>query len=320
MLIFNINFMTTLPTAKSTKSELFAAFEDMRMKYEDLKTQMSESPEKRRPAEDALVQKTMTYTPTSLENEMGELRRHIQKSLDELLLKLAEESKKLEDMRETITIETTRLKEIRNIELAANTLDAMLAEYDQKKKDLEAEILNKQLDFAEEIARRKKEMEREQEEYIYNQKITRRKEEDVYEVECAKKEALWEEKMNKKQKELEWREVEFAGKYEVFTTLQREANEFPTKLEGLARETEERVSNALHKEFDIEKRITEQEWKSEKNILETKISTMQETCARQATEIASLKKAIDIANQHAQTLAATVIESVSGMKQTKVEI
>lgn len=37
----------------------------------------------------------------------------------------------------------------------------------------------------------------------------------------------------------------------------------------------------------------------------------------QQTEIKNLKEALTTANQHAQTLATTVIESMSGIKQIK---
>lgn len=309
--------MTTSLSAKSTKAELFAGFEEMREKYEELKKQAPESAEKRRPMEDAIVQKTLAYTPTSLENEMSELRRHIQKSLDDLLVKLAEESKKLQDLRETIEIEAARLKEIRNIELTANALDAMLADYDQKKKELETEWQNRKIKLEEEIAARKKDWEREQEEYAYNLKNSRRKEEDGYEAECAKKETAWEEKSVKKQKELEEREAYIAERQSELDVLRKTAEDLPAKLEQSAREAEERVAGSLNKEFATEKRIAEQEWKSEKNILETRISAMSETISRQSGEITSLKEAVNIANQQAQTLASTVIESVSGTKQAK---
>lgn len=305
------------PTIKSTKAELLAAFEELRRQYEAAQTEQVHPSAARRQEEEALIAKTAGVTPDSVEAKIAELRGKLQEHVDGLYRELGDASKQLNDLRAAIAIESARLKEARQIELTVEALGVLMADYARTEKELADKRQQIEEDLQAEMARKKKEWEREQEEYAYNIKIVRRKEQDAYEAEVAKKDAQREEKFALKAKELADREAALQLRREDFARLEKLAAEHPTEMERAAQEAEQRVSETLRREFATEKKLLEQEWRAEKNMLEARVQSLQETTKTQSQEADSLKNSLATATQHAQTLAATVIESVSGMKQMK---
>lgn len=308
--------MTITTSAKSSKAEIIAAFEEMKQKYEELRQQQPQQPLALRKAEDDLLKKTSTYAPSTLEDAVASLRRAMHGSLDELTQKLQAENSKLTDVRNAVTIATARLAEAHNITLGAEALDVIIASYNAKEKELKAKYDLTEETFTLEMARKKKDWEREQEEYAYNLKIERKKEQDAYETECAKKETAREEKLAKRETEIVGKEAAIAAKEQEVAALEAERKEFPDKLSAAIKSAENQTAENLRKEFAIDKKLAEQEWRAEKNMLEAKIASLVEAAKAQAVEMKSLKDSSAAATQHAQTLAATVIESVSGFKQT----
>lgn len=133
-----------------------------------------------------------------------------------------------------------------------------------------------------------------------------------------KKKAEQEAAIAARENELSEKEAAANKRKEEIAGLEETVRDFPDKLEKTVAEASQETAENLQKEFAAEKRLLEQEWKGEQNMLVAKINSLQETIKTQALEIKSLKDSLSVANQHAQTLAATVIESVSGAKQAKM--
>jgi len=306
---------TTPPTPKNTKAELLAAFEEMKQKYEEAKKQQAPISLAEQMTEKEILAKTDNFTPHNLNTEIDNLRRAIQNNLNELAEKITTESEKLLAVRAAIELETRRLKEAKNIELGSMALDALIADYEEKRKELETKKQISEEELSTATAKQKTEWDRQQEEYEYNKKIDRKKEEDEYSVQIAKKKALWQDEINRRELELREKEEIISKREEEIKKLEELANNYSQKLAEAEQSARERAVAELNKEFSVEKRITEQERMAEKNMLEARTSALQETIKNQTIEMKSLKDALNIANQQAQTLAATVVESMAGMKQ-----
>lgn len=306
------------PSAKNTKAGLLAAFEEMKQKYEEMKSQSSPAQSsQQKKDENFILEKTAFYTTDALENDISALQKKIQAALDELSVSLTDENKKLSEIKNAAAIESERLKTARQIELAAETLDILLADYKTKEKDLADKQHAAEETLAQEIARQKMDWEREREEYIYNLKIARKKEEDGYEMEQGKKESSRKEALAKKEAEIQERENIIREREDDIKKMEAEISALPSKLEQCAQNAKRQAEEIMQKDFSMEKRMAEQEWRAEKNAYEARIAGLQENAKAAAVEIKSLKDALMVANQHAQTLAATVIEGMSGLKQMK---
>lgn len=307
-------------TIRSTKADLFKAYEEMKEELE--RTQGDQLPLPQQSAikanEEKILKKTENFLPETLEGDITSLRKKVQNNLEELKEQLIKESQNLNDLRKAIEIETKQLEEVYNIKLAADTLQTLIADYEIKFDELTKKKNSEETIIKEEIAHKKKEWEREQEEYKYTLKIERKKEQDEYEIAQSKGKAEWQANINKKEAEIEERENFINTKENEIENMRKEIETFPKKLESAIKEIKTETEKNLQKDFSIQKQILEQQWTSEKMILETKVGNLQELIKNQISEIISLKKSLSEANQRAQDLAAAVIEN-AGYKQAKNE-
>jgi len=309
-------------TLKSTKADLFKAYQEMKENFDNAKKEQLPLPqqEAQKKEEDKIVEKTATFVPETAENEIISLRKKIHSNLEEVKDQLIQESGKLQDVRKAVKIEKQRLQEVYNIELANDALQTLIADYSSKEKELELRRQNEESALNEEMNNRRKNWEREQEEYKYNLKIERKKEENEYEMAQAKKQAEWQENINRKEEELNEREDSLNKRTEDIEQMKQKIEAFPDKLEGAVHSAVKGKEHSLRKEFDTEKQIKDQKYSSEKEMLESRIGSLQETIKNQTDEVVSLKKALAESNQRAQDLATTMVENASaGLRQQQVK-
>ncbi len=303
-------------TIKSTKADLFKAYEEMKENFE--KMQAGQLPLLQQTAvkdtEEKILKKTESLIPEKLENDITTLRKQVQLSLEGLKEQLISEGQNLNDLREAIKIESKRLEEVYNIKLAADVLQTLIADYEKTEAELNKKKISLESSVQEEISRQKKEWEREQEEYKYNLKIERKKEEDQYEIAQAKKQAEWKEKIDKKENEIAEKEEIANNRISEIEDMKKEIELFPKKLETAVKDARQETEKNLQKDFAIEKQISQQQWSSEKMMLEAKNNNLLETIKSQSSEIISLKKSLADANQRAQDLATAVIENAGYKK------
>lgn len=305
---------TNPPTVKSTKADLLAAFEEMRKKYEESAKQ---TPTATKEEEKRIVERVAQFTPTKLDEAVADLRKKIQTRLDDILEQLNSESKKLTDIKEATNIEAERLAEMYNIDITVTSLKTSIEEYDEKTKSLRLDYKKTQEELEEAIIRKKKDWEREQEEYSYSLKLGQRKDNDAFELESTKKENKWKEEMAKREQQIEELESALQKRAEEIAVLEKTSAELPEKI----RLTEETAAKAAGEkaraEYNLEIKLKTQEWQAEKMMLQSKIEALSDAAKLQTEEIKSLKTALNSANQQAQTLAATVVENMVGNKNTK---
>jgi len=306
---------------KSTKAEIFQAFEQMKEKYKQQeKEKLHPAQESAAQKEEAkIVEKTLSYSPENLENEVISLRKKMQHNLDDIMNQLTTESEKLQDLRKAMKIETKKLEEIYNIELAADTLKILIADYETKQKELQEKRAMEKAAIEKEITDKKRAWEREQEEYKYNLKVERKRDEENYEIEQAKKRADWEEEVSQKETELAEREDGINRQEQEIIDMRKQIERFPKKLESIVQDVKHKKEKHLKHEFAHEKQLLEQKWLAEKGVFEVKINNLQNIINNQEMEIKSLKNSLTEANQRAQGLAVTVVEGASAMKQLKQE-
>ena len=294
--------------AKRTKAEILAAYQELRQQVEEQKKEQLPLPtrEAQRREDAAILERTAQYTPASIEEDVLELKKRVISSLDEVQTALMKESAVLPDVRQAIEIERRGLAELRQIVLADNALQTLIAQYDEKRMELETEM-----------TRKRREWEQEEEEYVYQLKLKRRKEEDEYELQRLKKRAAWQAEMEEKEKQLRQREELLAAQEDELAKLREQTDRFPVERdEAIKRAVEQRVTE-LNKEFGHERQLLTQEATATKQMLEAKIETARQTVEHQMTEIHSLKQALAEATHQAQILATTVVENVSGAKHMK---
>lgn len=313
--------MTEKPaiTERSTKADLFRAYQELKEKMESLSENQLPLAQREevKKEEEKILEKTATLLPQNLDDNIAALNKKTQEVLNSLRDKLIGESEKLGQLRQAIVIETKKLEETRHIKLADDALQTLIADYELKEKELTKRLKEAELSLNEEMAEKRKIWEREQEEYKYNLKIERKKDDDLYELERAKNKAAWQEEINKKENELKERAENLNERLKEFDSLKAEINGFTAKLEAAVEKAKKEQAAVMQKDFAVQKQLNEQQHDSEKNILQAKIENLQETLKNQNLEIASLKKSLSEANQRAQNLATVIVENASGRLAAK---
>lgn len=138
---------------------------------------------------------------------------------------------------------------------------------------------------------------REEEEYEYQKKVERRKAEDEF----AEKKAQWEKQLREEKEKIEAERKELAD-------LRNQVGGFEVALQKAVKEAQSVTTRDLEAKYAAERKLREQEVKSEKDILALRIDSFTKENSRQATEIEALKKALDEATRQVKEIAVKVIE------------
>lgn len=196
------------------------------------------------------------------------------------------------------------------IEVSASLSDLISKTEVAKKEilDLQEKILETQKFWSEEqkehgkaVSDRNSEEElvrkREKEEYDYQTKLAHRKAEDEF----NEKRSAWERELQQRKDELAAEKKELAG-------LRVKVSSFDTETQKAVKEAQNALAKELEERYDSERRLREQEVKSEKEILNLRIASLTAENSRQATEIETLKKALEEATRQVKDIAVKVIE------------
>lgn len=290
---------------RKTKQEVLEDYQRLKEDYEELKTssKLVYKPENQsmlaRVKEEtgAKVIQAISELDSATNSELTKFLSNLNNILDNLSDKLADEVDKFQEVQQAIKISEQHLRINRNIEVAADTLENLVEEYERKKKIFvsETERLKEELEI--EAAAKKREWEREREEYDYNLKLQRRKENDLYEEEKAARE-----------KELAAKEDAARGREEEFKKLTAETSEFPKRLEKELAAKEKEVVGRFSGEFEARTALMKKDWDAEKRFYELQMENLQQQIKKQDAEIGVLRKEAEVASKKAQELAVKVIE------------
>lgn len=139
---------------------------------------------------------------------------------------------------------------------------------------------------------------REEEEYEYEKKRERKLVEDEFR-----------ERREKWEKDLVSRKEEMEAEKKELLELRKKVADFEGVLEKAVKETQTNLTRELMGNFNAERKLREQEVKSEKEIFVLKISGLAADNSRLNQEVLDLKKAMEGATAQVKEIAVKVIES-----------
>lgn len=296
--------------AKKTKAEILSEYEKL---LSTLETARNESREVHQPRHVEIMSSARKeFTSEKIEEAVGELRtllsgklsdvsKKISETLDELLQQTQKNVEKFTGLTEAIDLSGKRLKSEYNIEVVATTLETLVAEYAEKKKQLELEHTTQHTQLMESIAVKKRDWQREEEEHTYMQKTSRMREQ-----------AVFDENRKKKEEELRVRESGIQEAESELITLRSRVQNIPAETEKTLEDKEKEVSERLAVEHKTHIALLEKAWDSEKRIMELKFTHLEAQYKKLESEVTYAKKEIESAQKKAQELAVTVIEHGGG--------
>jgi uncharacterized protein YukE len=189
------------------------------------------------------------------------------------------------------------VKEIKETQGSFNDLQKQIARiqdsWAKEQKDHETQIAER--DLQEEVAKKRR-----KETYEYEENLERKKAEDAF----SQKKLIWERDLESKKEALESEKKELEN-------LRKNVALFDAEKEKAIKEACSSLQKELVQKWEFEKKLSDQETKSEKEMLNLRISSLTEENKRLNSEIDILKKSLQTATDQIKQIAVKVIESGS---------
>jgi colicin import membrane protein len=235
-----------------------------------------------------------------------------QKSLAELSQALTQKTQELETLREAITVERADLEQLHGKEIVAASLDALLAQYDEKRRELEASIQQTRADWNREQLEHEQEREREEEKYQYELKQSHRQQQDRFQ-ESLRVEAVA-ERDRKEQLEKGWalREEGLRKAETELVSLREQVAAHPEVLRKAVEKEVAIVGNTLKKDHAHEVALLKNNFEAASSVLKGELAAQQRLAQQQAVQIAELTTKLEAAYTKVQETAAKALDATNG--------
>jgi hypothetical protein len=276
--------------AGTSKNEVFAAYHELLRKLKETqKTPATQVVQEEKIIEEKkhIVEVAVKETVTNdLARHLINLRNSLNESLNDVENELLRERKKLSNAKDAYDIITNKLKDLYEIEPAADTLAALLMAHQEKSISLDHEITQRKAHWKKEQeefetalrdhqAQVKAEQQREEEDFLYKRDIMRQKEQDQFDA--AKRNMENELTMKRLQAEDEFRlrEARIAAREFEIESFKDKIEKFPEEIERAVADAERNISDKLFIKFEYELKLAEKDFDNERKALQQTIATYQ---------------------------------------------
>ncbi|MEN8217538.1 MAG: hypothetical protein ABFS56_14450 [Pseudomonadota bacterium] len=323
-------------TARSTKPEIIAAYNELESAYQELKAKqenmalpLTEPVPSKANAPVAQEEAPMKEVIAAL----GQMGEKFNTALSQLSTNLLVEASGLKEVRTTVETESSRLASLYGLEIEVDTLSDLLKQYTesaeqyqetfkQKREDAEKAWVEKNQAWQlekEETGQRlqeqesgdKKTQKREDTEYRYNLTLKRgiSDEDDTQKVK-QQQEAL-KELEEARHKAWEEREKALAEREKQFNEHKTKVERFPKELETAIKKAKEEGTGIARHQAKIKAELAAKEFAGEEELNQLKIRSLEGEVADQSSQIDKLSKQLEAALKQAQELAVKAIEGGS---------
>ena len=324
-------------TLSNTKQEMLEAYQAI-LKQLEAQREAELKPEKRLEEKKAkeVIQVAESLSSEGVAREIGNLKIETGKTLALISDRLEEEVNKFKAVQNAIVLKEKEVQELYEIEKSAVTLAALIESQNQKRQQFESEMdekkeaLNQEVealraqreqekkDYEEEKKERdtaeKKRRDREKEEYDYSFKREQKLAKDKFEDEKAKLEKEIHIKKEQMESELKEREKVVAAKEEELNELRKKVSAFPKEMETAVSKAIKETTDRLNLEAKNREELVKKEFIGERNVLTTRIESLEKGVKEQNEQIAKLSQQLEKAYQQVQEIAVKTIEGSSTSK------
>jgi hypothetical protein len=324
-------------TLSNTKQEMLEAYQAV-LKQLEAQKEAEMKPEKRMEERKAkeVIQAAESLSSEGVSKEISNLKIETSKTLAQISDRLEEEIQKFKAVQNAIALKEKELQELYEIEKSASTLAALIESQNQKRQAFELEMAEKKealsqeiealraqreqekKEYEEEIKERdmieKKRREREKDDYEYSFKREQKLAKDKFEDEKAKLEKEIQIKKEQMESELKEREKVVAEKEEELNELRKKLNAFPKELETAVAKAVKETTERLNLEAKNREELVKKEFIGERNVLTTRIESLEKIVKEQSEQIAKLTQQLERAYQQVQEIAVKTIEGSSTIK------
>ncbi|MFL5356597.1 kinetoplast-associated protein [Archangium sp.] len=308
-------------SAEQTK----AAFEELARKNRNKPVVPAKEQEARQSHAKNVLTDVSGLTAESAVKKVTEAGLTINKTLagiNEQVMSLVEELKKLD---EAIQLKTDELGELHGKDIAASAVDVLVAEYDRKKEELQAEMerLQKEIadtrsKFATDLAAERDALEvarkRAEEEYTYDTQLQRKKEQDAFVEQLRQQSATERDRKEKLEKEWATREEALKLREKELEELRKQVADFPSVLKKETDTAAAIAGNRVKSEWELKFTLAQKDAETSQRVSIMEIGSLKETNSKQAQAIQALQTELNEAKRQVQAIAEKALESASGAR------
>jgi hypothetical protein len=324
-------------TLSSTKQEMLEAYNAV-LKQLEAQREAELKPEKKIEEKKAkeVIQVAESLSSEGVAKEISNLKIEASKTLAQISDRLEEEISKFKAVQNAIVLKEKELQELYEIEKSAVTLAALIESQNQKRQAFESEMAEKKEALSQEIevlraerekekkdyeeekkerdAAEKKRRDREKEEYDYSFKREQKLAKDKFEDEKSKLEKEIQIKKEQMESELKEREKVVAEKEEELNELKKKVSTFNKELETAVAKAIKETTDRLNLEAKNREELVKKEFIGERNVLTTRIESLEKIVKEQSEQIAKFSQQLEKAYQQVQDIAVKTIEGSSSIK------
>jgi hypothetical protein len=283
-----------------------------------------------------VVQVAESLNSEGVARQIGQLKIDIGRMLSQVSDRMEEEVNRFISVQQAVSAREKELQEIYEIERMALTFSALIEAQNSKRLEFEKEMALKKEILQREIDTTREEWEKEQESHdaavkerdsAEKKRQTREKEEfdyaftreqqvakDRFEYERGRLEDELKTKRDQMEKELKTREAAIAESEGELEDLRKKAIQFPKELETAVARAVKEVSDRLVSEAKSREALLLKEFEGERNVLNTRIESLEEVLKEQSERTLRLSQQLEAAYQKVQDIAVKTVEGATSFK------
>ncbi|MBW1708211.1 MAG: hypothetical protein JRJ86_24165 [Deltaproteobacteria bacterium] len=320
-------------TMANTKKEMLEAYQAIKDRLKARDKELLNAQKARKQMEKQLAAATADAEASQDPlQRLHDLRGAFSRELADLAERFEREIDTYRKIQSAVQTKQEELKTIYEVETAASDLAALIEAQQAKKEHFEQEMESRKTAFEEEMREArtrwdkekiqreqeakeqaqliKKQRQREQEEfeYAFTREREQRRNELEDELQAVKKEVQerqkdFEQTVEQRKAELDSREEAIARQEGEMEALRKQVETFPEKLEGSVKKAEDAIRERLTSDFDKTRALIEARFEGEKNVLKSKIESLEKLVKVQATQITELSRKHEQAYEKVQDIA-----------------
>lgn len=342
------------PSAKSTKVEILAAYDELVKEKIALKSQLDKlakeaaipvkeksTPEPKPDMNQSSTVQKMNFVIDSL----GKIQLGVGSAVSELSEQLTTEASKLQEIRCNVAVETEQLQTLHKLQkINDDTLEILIKSYEDNSKTFAEEFSKSKEALEQEILTQIKAWDKEQEEnktavkernetqnkarqregteYKYNLELQRKLETEEYEQTQKNLYKELEEFQQAQEKQWMEREKAIAEREKQFAEAKAKVEAFPKEKETTLKKATEEGKGIAHYQAKIKADLYAKEVEGQKRFYEQRVQSLEQTIQNQEGRIQSLAKQLEATLKQVQDLAVKAIEGAANVNsyQTVKEI
>lgn len=251
-------------------------------------------------------------TVETVVRDITDLGLNVNRSLAQISEEISSKVSELNQVKEAIEAERAELERLHGVGVVASEIDELQLQLNALQEEFKKEEARLQAQHAETQRDLKKQRDREQADYEYNTKVSRRNDQDTWNQTLIMKQREAYDKQEELAKGWKEREEKLAARESYVKDLEGQVAIFPETLKKEVEKAEKIVGNTMKRDHEHAMAIKSMEHESEKKSLAQQVEAQKAAIAQLEAQLATLRAELTAKSAQVVEIAGKAVESASG--------